>query len=173
MEDERRSDESRVGRMAGVLGVTGDDPRPGCVTIRAVAGHRDRIRAAAVVIAPPGVEVHVLEDDLVTSVPALPPPDPERLLRTASARRAAAHPERAVGEGAAADGRSLRWDFAPCGHRPPGDDLGLRAGDPCRRTIRVPDGWMSCPGRRGIERPPRGGWAARARARLRGRRSAG
>ena len=172
MDDERRSYESRVGRIAGVLGVAGDDPRPGCVTIRTVAGHGDRIRAAAAAIAPAGIEVHVLEDDLVTSVPALPPPDPERLLRTASTRRAAAVPDRPVGEGAAT-GRSLRCDFAPCGHGPPGDDLGLRPGDPCRRKIRVPDGWMSCPGRYGVERPPRGGWAARARARLRGRRPAG
>ncbi|MEV4423401.1 hypothetical protein AB0L40_26035, partial [Patulibacter sp. NPDC049589] len=76
MDRERFQFDRQVRQMAGVLTVVDDQPRPGGVTLRVVAGHGDRIRSAALAIAPPGLELYVLEDDLVTTVPELPAPDP-------------------------------------------------------------------------------------------------
>ncbi|MDO9408361.1 hypothetical protein [Patulibacter sp.] len=111
-----------------------------------MAGHGKRVRGVAVAAAPAGVEVHVLEDDLVTTAPALPLPDLEGVRP----------PARVDAPGTAGDGHagaptSLRCGFVFCRHRPTPDDLGVAVGDRCRRKIRVPEGWLACPGRYEVE----------------------
>lgn len=144
--------------MAGVLSVAEDRPRPGVVTVRVVAGHGDRIRRAALAIVPEGLEVRVLEDDLVTTSPELPPPtDPRALAATGPA------PGRAGGQpGPAVPVGDLRCSYVFCRHRPAAEDFGLRDGDRCRQKIRVTNGWLSCPGHlRSVPAPRRRRWGRR------------
>jgi hypothetical protein len=130
----------QVHRMAGVLDVREDHPGPGDVTLRVVAGHGDRIRHAADAIAPVGLAVHVLEDDLVTTVPVLPRDG------TPPAQVAAEERRRAAELRASGGSAELRCSYVFCRHRVLAGAYGLRAGDRCRQKIGAADGWMPCPG---------------------------
>ncbi|WP_157260729.1 hypothetical protein [Patulibacter minatonensis] len=142
MDLDRMTFDLEVHRMVGVLSVADECPGPGCVTLRVVAGHGDRIRRAAGAIAPADLVLHVLEDDLVTTVPQLPPD-------TAAQRRAS---------GAPSGDRELRCSYVFCHHRPDAAAFGLQAGDRCRQKIRVTGGWLSCPGSYAPAPPPRRRW---------------
>jgi hypothetical protein len=158
VDPDRLAFDRRVRQMAGVLGVTDGEPQPGDVVLRTVAGHGDRIRRAALAIAPAGVAVRVLEDDLVTAVPAVRPeiaPSPAQLVACERARREAAAPGRTAGS---APGEALRCDYAFCHHRTSSGELGAAAGDPCRRKVRSAEGWLPCPGRYGPAPAPRRRW---------------
>lgn len=160
MERDRFTFDDGVRQMAAVLEVLHEHPRPGGVTLRVVAGHGDRIRRAARAIAPEGIEVYVLEDDLVATVPALPEPDarPWTPVGPDGTRRADHGSEDAV-EGTA----SLRCSYVFCRHRAVTSDFGLQAGDRCRQKIRITNGWLSCPGRYEVAPPARRSWWRRRR----------
>jgi len=133
--------------MSGVLAVRDEHPVPGAVTIRVVARHGDRIRRAAGTIAPPDLALHVLEDDLVTSVPHVQPsiaPSPTQQAASETARRAAA--ARARSGDALEPGEQLRCSYVFCRHATTPDEFGAQAGDACRRKTRTPAGWLACPG---------------------------
>ncbi|MEV4419387.1 hypothetical protein AB0L40_05340 [Patulibacter sp. NPDC049589] len=159
MDRRRRQFDTDVRRMAGVLAVLDDRPRPGSVTLRVVAGHGDRIRSAAAAIAPPGLDLYVLEDDLVTSVPELPPSDatPSQVVAAENRRRAAAARD------AATPGDALRCSYVFCRHRTAPAGFGLRPGDRCRQKIGVTNGGLSCPGHYEHVPSARRRWWRRAR----------
>lgn len=154
----------RLQRVAGVLEVRDGHPGITDVTLRVVAGHGARVRDAATSIVPPGLVVHVLEDDLVDEDPQLPPPEGRagagapaaRARGSASAAGAGAPRTPAASgpggeDGAAPDGAEVRCDYAFCRHLA----AAAEPGDRCRQKIRGEDGWVACPGVYRAARPLR------------------
>lgn len=159
VDPDRLSFDREVRRMAGVLAVADEHPEPGDVTLRVVRGHGDRLRRAARAIAPPDVAVHVLEDDLVAVLPPTQPsiaPSPSQVAAAERGHREdAAPPERSRRRGV---GPALRCSYVFCRQGTTMAELGVLAGDRCRRKIRTDGGWLPCPGHYEPDPPPRRRW---------------
>lgn len=159
VDPDRLAFDRRIRQMTGVLGVTDGDPEPGDVVLRTVAGHGDRIRRAALAVAPAGVAVRVLEDDLVRTIPGVQPeiaPSPAQ--RAAGARVRPDAAARGPAAARSAWGEALCCDYVFCRHRLGPGELGAAAGDPCRKKVRTGDGWLSCPGHYEAVPVPRRRW---------------
>lgn len=143
----------RLRRVAGVLEVRDGHPGPADVTLRVVVGHGARVRDAARGIVPPGLVIHVLEDDLVAEHPQLPPAEP----RTGGGPPAGGGVASRPAVGAASAGAEVRCDYAFCRHLA----AGAAPGERCRQKIRGEHGWVACPGVYRAVRPPR--WWRRGR----------